>query len=90
MVSSSAKKAVEASQSARVEEFGKGFGMGFRTSSSMLYSTALEQLYELALGIAAPVAYALPNTTCIVLKSCIARLQNHSIDKVSFNTFSVQ
>ena len=56
MVSGSVKKAVEASQSAVVEEFGKGFRKGFRTSSSMLYSTALEQLYEPALGMAAIVA----------------------------------
>jgi hypothetical protein len=53
MVSGSAKKAVEASQSAGVEEFGRGFGKGFRTSSLMLYLTALQQLYEPALGMAA-------------------------------------
>jgi len=61
MASGSVKKAVEASQSAGVEEFGKGFGKGFRTSLlSMLYSTALEQLYEPALGMAAPVAVSTP------------------------------
>jgi hypothetical protein len=56
MVSGSAKKAVEALQSTGVEEFGRGFRKGFRKSSSMLYSTALEQLYEPALGMAALVA----------------------------------
>ena len=56
MMSGSVKKAVKVSQSAGVEEFGRWFGKRFRMLSLILYSIVLEQLYEPALEMAAPVA----------------------------------